>query len=105
MIDPTETWELLGGGDIIKRHPDGRIEDIAAVYSTVGDTYVHRARLLTASPKLLQAVKRLLSWERIGCQVRAEDIAFAQQALAEAEVTFTSNVANALQLGGMEVPR
>lgn len=23
MIDTTETWEHLGGGDIIKRHPDG----------------------------------------------------------------------------------
>lgn len=87
MIDTTETWEHLGDGDIIKRHPDGHIEDIAAVYRTYDEADTHRARLLAASPKLLQAVKRLLSRERIGHQVRAEDIAFAQQALAEAEAT------------------
>ena len=87
MIDPTETWEHLGNGDIIKRQPDGSIADVAAVYFTHDDTDAHRAQLIAASPKLLQAVKRLLSWERIGHQVRAEDIAFAQQALAEAEVT------------------
>ena len=87
MIDQTETWEHLGGGDIIKRHPDGSIEDIAAVYRTYDETAdVHRAHLIAAAPKLLQAVKRLLSWERMGHQVRAEDIAFSQQALAEAEV-------------------
>lgn len=86
MIDPTETWEHLGNGDIIKRQTDGSIADVAAVYFTHDDTDEHRARLIAASPKLLQAVKRLLSWERIGHQVRAEDIAFAQQALADAEV-------------------
>ena len=86
MIDPTETWEHLGNGDIIKRHQDGSIADVAAVYFTHDDTDAHRARLIAASPKLLQAVKRLLSWERMGHQVRAEDIAFSQQALAEAEV-------------------
>lgn len=88
MIDPTETWEHLGNGDIIKRQPDGSIADVAAVYFTHDDTDEHRARLIAASPKLLQAVKRMLSWDRIitSREVRAEDIAFAQQALAEAEV-------------------
>ena len=86
MIDPTEKWEHLGNGDIIKRQPDGSIADVAAVYFTHDDTDEHRARLIAAAPKLLQAVKRLLSWERMGHQVRTEDIAFAQQALAEAEV-------------------
>lgn len=35
--------------------------------------------------ELLEAVNRLLSWERTGHQVRSEDIAFAQQAIARVE--------------------
>ena len=34
--------------------------------------------------ELLEAVNRLLSWERTGHQTRSEDIAFAQHALAKA---------------------
>ena len=34
--------------------------------------------------ELLEAVNRLLSWERLGKQVRTEDIAFAQRAIANA---------------------
>lgn len=43
------------------------------------------ADLMTQRDELAQAVDRLLSWERHGHQTRAEDIAFAQQALTKAE--------------------
>lgn len=89
----TETrWVAIEGPRDIKIYQEGHARKSAGAIATVAlrDGRHHIARedaaLIAAAPELLEAVNRLLNWDRQINGQRAEDVAFARSAAAKATV-------------------